>query len=94
MLFWTNLSSGMQGQLWTELVRTSDQMDSMIFPRLLAVAERSWHEAPWESINNDNDRKETATINWTEFAQTLGCKELRRLDTLNVAYHLNPPGAR
>ena len=35
---------GMQGHLWSETVRTKEDMDYMIFPRLLAVAERAWHK--------------------------------------------------
>ena len=42
--------SGMQGHLWTEIVRTSEQMDFMNFPRVLALAERAWHKAEWEEF--------------------------------------------
>ena len=34
--------------MWSELVRTPERMHSMLFPRLLAVAERAWHQAVWE----------------------------------------------
>jgi len=47
-----SVSAGIQGQLWTELVRTWDQMDGMIFPRLLCVAERGWHKASWENVHD------------------------------------------
>jgi len=35
-------------QLWSEAVRTDAQTEHMIYPRLFAVAERSWHRAGWE----------------------------------------------
>ena len=38
----------MQGHLWSETVRKSEQLDDMIFPRLLALAERAWHKSSWE----------------------------------------------
>ncbi|KAK7102185.1 chitobiase-like isoform X1 [Littorina saxatilis] len=86
---------GLQGQLWTELIRTKDQFDAMIYPRLLAMAERAWHKASWESRHRDDQqRKEECGRDWEEFAKALGRKELRRLDALGVQYYLPPPGAR
>ena len=38
----------MQAQLWTETVRTKTHLHEMVFPRLLALAERAWHKAQWE----------------------------------------------
>ncbi|KAL4225883.1 hypothetical protein ACF0H5_013871 [Mactra antiquata] len=84
---------GIQAQLWTELVRTSDQMDSMIFPRLLCVAERAWHKADWELVTDKAKLKEEQHLDWSKFATLLGTKELARLDEKLVCYHLPPPGA-
>ncbi|MFN3129805.1 family 20 glycosylhydrolase, partial [Roseibium sp.] len=39
---------GMQGQTWSETVRTETQHQEMTFPRVLAVAERAWHRGSWE----------------------------------------------
>ncbi|MEO8301874.1 MAG: family 20 glycosylhydrolase, partial [Rhizomicrobium sp.] len=39
---------GMQGQLWSETVRSPQISDYMLFPRTLALAERAWHKAVWE----------------------------------------------
>ncbi len=36
---------GLSAQLWSEVVRTDNQMEYMIYPRLVAVAERAWHRA-------------------------------------------------
>jgi hexosaminidase len=33
---------GLQGNLWTEHIRTGDQLQAMAFPRLAAVAETAW----------------------------------------------------
>lgn len=85
---------GMQGQLWSELVRIPDHMDCMIFPRLISLAERAWHKASWENEENMEDRKRLETSDWTLFANSLGYKELERLDSMGVAYHIPPPGAR
>ncbi len=62
----------------------------MIFPRLLALAERAWHRADWEDSNNEGQRDE----DWERFANTLGYKELARLDKLGIDYRISIPGAR
>ena len=85
---------GMSGALWTETIRTSEELDSMVFPRLLALAERAWHKADWENIQGDVRRERMKRKDWELFVNTLGHKELSRLDELNVAYRIPPPGAR
>uniref|UniRef100_A0A0B7ACD8 beta-N-acetylhexosaminidase n=1 Tax=Arion vulgaris TaxID=1028688 RepID=A0A0B7ACD8_9EUPU len=85
--------TGLQGQIWTELIRTPEQFHSMIFPRLIALAERAWHKAPWEDMEISM-RHSSLESDWSSFAHTLGHKELKRLEALNVPYHIPPPGAR
>ena len=80
---------GMQGQLWSELIRTTEQLDYMTFPRLQALAERAWHRALWEKTGNEADMKR----DWIEFANTLGYREFPRMEKLGVRYRLPPPGA-
>jgi len=84
----------MAGALWSETVRTSSQLSSMIFPRMLALAERAWHVGCWESEKDQAMRQRHLKLDWEMFANTLGYKELRRLDDLNIDYHIPVPGAR
>ena len=84
----------MQGHLWTETVRNPDQMFAMIFPRLLALAERAWHKASWEDITDRKKRDEMMKADWVKFAAALGNRELVRLDKMGVQYRVPPPGAR
>ncbi|XP_029635231.1 N,N'-diacetylchitobiase [Octopus sinensis] len=85
---------GIQGQLWSELVRTSEQLECMVFPRLIAMAERAWHKASWEDETDKCKRDAESTKDWASLAKTLGTKELSRLEQAHIAYHLVPPGAR
>lgn len=66
----------------------------MVFPRLLALAERAWHKAGWESITDVNNRKIELNKDWEAFANTLGYKELRRLDKMGVKYRVPLVGAK
>ena len=85
----------MQGHLWSETVRESKDFDYMIFPRLLALAERAWHKADFEDEDiSIGERKRREDLEWEKFANTLGHKELKRLDEMNILYRVPPPGAR
>ena len=94
---------GMQGQLWGETVRTSEHFDFMIFPRLLALAERAWHRAPWEldyavgatfSGSTNQVDKSALAADWNRFANVLGQKELSKLDAAGVLYRVPTAGAK
>jgi hexosaminidase len=67
----------------------------MVYPRLLALAERAWHKAPWEDLHRDDlKRISGGRKDWAMFSRAMGLKELGRLDKLGVQYYLPPPGAR
>ncbi|WP_233151111.1 family 20 glycosylhydrolase [Sphingomonas mollis] len=93
---------GVQAQLWSETVRRDDQVDYMLFPRLLALAERGWAREAWEppyvagqSYALGDPRVDRAALlaEWRDFAGRVGV-QLRTLDKAGVAYRLAPPGAR
>ena len=66
------LVMGVQGNLWTERVITGERIDYMIFPRLIAIAERGW-------TNQEN-------LDYTDFMKRLE-NEYRYLDSINVYYY-------
>lgn len=95
---------GISGQAWGETVRSEAQMEYMIFPRLLALAERAWHRAEWELgyrpgqvfVGGETSfvDHETLTDDWQRFANLLGQRILPRLEQDGIAYRLPLPGAR
>lgn len=95
---------GLQGQLWSEIVRTDEQMEYMIYPRLIALAERAWHQASWELEyipGREYSGGRTHYVNqdlllqdWEYFANVLGQKELPKLDKHALQYRISTPGAR
>lgn len=100
---WTG-SYGLSAQLWNEIVRTDEQMEYMMYPRLIAVAERAWHQADWE-IAYKKEREFTQGTthyvdqkkllnDWTLFANLIGQRELPKLDLANIDYRLPIPGAK
>jgi hexosaminidase len=93
---------GLQAQLWSETVRSDSQVDYMLFPRLIALAERAWHRGAWEPAYAPGrtyafgDGKIDAAgllADWRGFAGRLSA-QLPSLDKAGIAYRLAPPGAR
>ncbi|MCM2679037.1 family 20 glycosylhydrolase [Echinimonas agarilytica] len=98
-----NQPAGMSGSFWSETIRTPELFDYMIFPRLLALAERSWHQPEWELtpvIGQNFFKGETRRTplhvlhdDWQRFANLIGQKELARMDRAGIDYRLPVPGA-
>lgn len=98
--------SGLQGQLWSETIRSDDTAEYMIFPRLLMLAERAWHQAAWEvpyqyqgAVYNQNSGTFTLAMrdaqakDWQQMANTLGHKEFIKLDKAGIDYRIPTVGA-
>lgn len=87
---------GIQGELWSENLRSREALEYMAFPRAIALAERAWAAAPDStSAHNSPPSANSASAAWNEFANRLGQREMPRLDYLcgGVEYRLPPPGA-
>lgn len=81
---------GMQGQVWTESIRTSEQLEQMIYPRVMALAERAWAKAVWE---DDKPNVQNRLQDWAIFTNTLTQKELPKIAAAGSSFYLPPPGA-
>jgi len=67
---------GAQANVWTEYIPTTDQVEYMAFPRMLALAEVVWTPAGERS--------------WDDFSRRLP-DQLARLDALRVNYRIPEP---
>lgn len=86
---------GIQGQLWGENDKSQSLMEHMAFPKLLGLAERAWAPRPaWATEEDPDVRARLVAEDWNRFTNSLGQRELPRLDRLygGVAYRLPPPG--
>jgi len=98
---------GIQGQFWSETVRTDRQASYMIFPRLYALAERAWHKADWE-LGYDYDKKVYSQESnyfseqmeserdqqWQRFANQIAKKILVKAEQEGLFYRLPTVGAK
>jgi hexosaminidase len=88
---------GIQGQLWSENLRSADALEYMAFPRAIALAERAWARQPaWADVDDPREFERQLAHDWNRFANRLAQRELARLDYLlgGVKYRLPPPGAQ
>lgn len=97
---------GIQGQLWSENTRTDNTAQYKLFPRLFALAERSWHLADWAVPYNYQgakysketdaftpDKRAQRDQQWKIFANAIGQKALAKLENDNIFYRLPTVGA-
>ncbi|MFC3581983.1 family 20 glycosylhydrolase [Sphingomonas hylomeconis] len=94
--------TGVQAHLWSETVRSDARVDYMLFPRLLALAERAWHRAPWEpsyapgtSYAYDDGKVDGKALlaDWARMRLVLAA-QMALLDRDGIRYRITPPGAR
>lgn len=78
------LFSGVQGQLWTDKLRTISMVEYKIFPRILVLADWAWQRSTLQ--RNDENY-------WNNYAHVLGEKSLAKLDIAGVDYRLPNVGA-
>lgn len=94
---------GMSAALWSETIRTDEQYEYMAFPRLLAVAERSWNQGNWEidykpdvTYSNTSGKTDLNELNqeWNRFSNILGQRELAKVELRGINYRVPVPGAK
>ena len=66
---------GIEAPLWTETITTLDELEYMVFPRLLGLAEVGWSPA--------------AVRGWDNYRERLG-KHAPRLKAMNINYYASP----
>ena len=90
---------GIQGQLWSESVKGPEWMEYMMFPKMISLAERAWAQDPsWAQMGEKGQYKTASDAAWNAFANTLGKRDLPRLEYLaadgKVNYRMPLPGAK
>ena len=79
---------GVQGQLWTETIRSFDHVTYYIFPKALGLFERGWNASPaWEGTEVSDDPAFVRDFN--AFYSIIYDKELPYYQERGIAYHIN-----
>lgn len=86
---------GLQAPLWSENIKTPEQFEYMLLPKLLGLAERAWAKDPaWAREEDAEKGKVLYEQAWSEFVNVLGKKELPRLNYYagGFKYRIPTPG--
>lgn len=76
---------GIKGAAWSEKILNEERLERMLFPRVIALAERAWAPQPiWETGSSFNE--DAFTKDYAGFMKKLGTQELQKLNTLNGGY--------
>jgi hexosaminidase len=92
----TNIE-GIQGLLWSETVKNEAQMEYLMLPRLLALAERAWSKNPtWANEVDSVKAHQDYTKDLSQFFNLIGKRELKRLDYYagGFNYRIPTPGLK
>lgn len=83
---------GVQGQLWTETVRSVDMMEYYLFPKILGLVERAWNGDPtWTEMADSSSQLRKRAEEWNEFSNVLAQKEIPRLEVIFGGVNLRIP---
>ena len=86
---------GLQAPLWSEIITNEGQLEYLMLPKLLGLAERSWAPAPeWASQPDAKKAASAYSYAWSEFINVVAKKELPRLDSYagGFRYRIPTPG--
>jgi hexosaminidase len=74
------------------LTRDQRSVEYMLFPRLLAFAERAWHQAEWEGKLSQAAFLPALNRDFSEFTQVVAKRHYSRLVKADINVRIPPPG--
>lgn len=78
---------GVQAQLWGETLRNFKEVENLLLPKILGVAERAWNSAPSWASNDEAMREARAQYN-----QNIAAFELPAINRHGYNFHVSQPG--
>jgi hexosaminidase len=72
---------GMQGELWSENIRSAADLEYLAFPKMFGLVERAWAADPeWATTNDATKAKSLYSNAWSQFVNVVGKQELTKLN--------------
>ena len=83
---------GIQAQLWGETLRSFDEVQYMLLPKMMGVSERAWTAMPeWSKNLTDNQAYNEARH---QYNLKIGTRELPLLRSMGYNFRVGPPGIK
>ena len=86
---------GIQAQIWGETMTTPERIEYMALPRMLALSERAWAQAPdWSKWSDKTERTLAFEQEWSLFSIKTGKFHFDLLHRFfdNIQFRVPPPG--
>ena len=80
---------GLQAQIWAETIRSFDQVEYYLFPKIFGLVERAWNAQPDWSLSTNNQKYEKAK---KEYNSQIAFYELPRLAKRGANFRVAQPG--
>lgn len=83
---------GIQAPLWSEIIKTTNDFEYLLLPKLFGLAERAWAADPqWATEPDLVKSEELYQKDWAVFTNILSKKELPRLDNYAKGFNYRIP---
>lgn len=83
---------GVQAQLWGETLRSFDEVQYMMLPKMMGVSERAWNAIPeWSKDLTDSKAYNEARH---QYNLKIGTRELPLLNSMGFNFRVGPPGIK
>ena len=83
---------GVQAQLWSETIRSFDEVQYLLLPKMMGVSERAWNAIPdWSKNLADNEAYNEARH---QYNLKIGTRELPLLNSQGFNFRVGPPGIK
>ena len=83
---------GVQAQLWGETLRSFDQVQYLMLPKVMGVSERAWNVVPaWGADLSDTKAYNEARH---QYNLKIGTRELPLLKSMGYTFRVGPPGVK
>jgi len=80
---------GLSGQIWAETIRSFEQIEYYLFPKVFGLAERAWNAQPSWALSSDSKVYADAKRKYNAGIVTY---ELPRLAKRGINFRVSPPG--
>lgn len=85
---------GIQAPLWAEKITSPERMEYLLLPKLFGLVERAWAQDPdWATTEDRQKAKDQYAHAWSVFVNTVGKKEIPKLNHYQGGFNYRIPTA-
>ncbi len=83
---------GIQGALWSETLKSPQDTEYLLYPKMMALAERAWSKSVVKKGDKEKEIFKNLDQKWNVFANAVGQREFNRLASWGRNFRIPPVG--